>query len=194
MSDVRSLALALVLENEGGHKPAGDPNDPGGDTWFGITRRTYPTLPWPPDIAEDQMLEQAKQIYALGSPSMWSVLRCEELPPRVAIVYLDMAVNHGGVNADFTVHGGTEEVPAAPRMLQRAIRRFDKNVVEDGFVGSATLRAANKIESKRLLRELCEVRLERYTEILTFKNYRHTWLTRALFCQQVGLLMAMPDV
>jgi lysozyme family protein len=37
-----SLAIPIVLENEGGY--VDDPNDPGGETNFGISKRSYPNV------------------------------------------------------------------------------------------------------------------------------------------------------
>lgn len=172
----KAIAIELVLHNEGGHKPGGDPNDPGGDTYFGISRTSFPSLPWPPSI------DDASRIYG----RMWDVLSCDALPPGVAIVYLDMAVNHGGVTERFEVHGGTAKIPAAPRMLQRAIRFFVP-IAEDGRVGPQTLAAAKRVDPGALLERLCVIRTLRYAAIDTFPIYGETWSTRLLYSFRVAL-------
>ncbi len=190
MSDVRSLAIDLVLHNEGGHKPGGDPNDPGGDTWYGLSRTSYPHLtPWPPTR------EVAAAIYGL----MFDALHGADLPARVAVFHLDVAVNHGGALpimqdgavAGFTLHGGTEEVPAAPRMLQRALRYFAPRLVEDGDVGPKTLAAAWGIDGKALLRRYFVIRNLRYHAIHTFPANGEGWSERMAYSFQVALLMTV---
>ena len=42
MSSSFDLAIPIVLENEGGY--INDPNDPGGETKYGISKRSYPAL------------------------------------------------------------------------------------------------------------------------------------------------------
>ena len=50
------LAIPIVLENEGGY--VNDPDDPGGETKYGISKRSYPAL----DI-KNLTVEQATAIY-----------------------------------------------------------------------------------------------------------------------------------
>lgn len=51
-----SLAIPVVLENEGGY--VNNPNDPGGETKYGICKRSYPLV----DI-KNLTVEQATAIY-----------------------------------------------------------------------------------------------------------------------------------
>jgi len=78
-------ALKFVLKWEGGY--ANDPNDPGGETKFGICKRSYPEL----DISK-LTLEQAKEIYY---KNYWLKSGCDELPYPFNIIVFDTAVNMG---------------------------------------------------------------------------------------------------
>jgi len=78
-------ALKFVLKWEGGY--ANDPNDPGGETKFGICKRSYPEL----DISK-LTLEQAKEIYY---KNYWLKSGCDELPYPFNIIVFDTAVNIG---------------------------------------------------------------------------------------------------
>jgi lysozyme family protein len=91
-------ALALVLKHEGGwsnHKA-----DPGGATMRGITQRTYDTyrrgqgLPKQTvrDIATDELRDIYKSMY-------WDVIQADKLPPALALVAFDCAVNQGPARA-----------------------------------------------------------------------------------------------
>lgn len=78
-------AVAFVLRHEGGH--VDDPADPGGETKFGISKRSYPAL----DIAALTEAE-ARAIYRRD---WWEPLGCADLPPLTAWALLDTAINVG---------------------------------------------------------------------------------------------------
>jgi len=78
-------ALKFVLKWEGGY--SNDPNDPGGETKFGICKRSYPEL----NISK-LTLEQAKEIYY---KNYWLKSGCDELPYPFNIIVFDTAVNMG---------------------------------------------------------------------------------------------------
>ena len=78
-------AIKFVLKWEGGY--SNDPNDPGGETKYGISKRSYPEL----DISK-LTLKQAKEIYY---QNYWLKSGCDELPFPFNIVVFDTAVNMG---------------------------------------------------------------------------------------------------
>jgi len=78
-------ALKFVLKWEGGY--SNDPRDPGGETKYGISKRSYPEL----DISK-LTLKQAKEIYY---QNYWLKCGCDELPYPFNIVVFDTAVNMG---------------------------------------------------------------------------------------------------
>lgn len=79
------LAIERVLSHEGGY--INDPKDSGGETKFGISKRSYPNE----DIAS-LTRERACEIYRRD---FWGKLGLNELPYPVALVVFDAAVNHG---------------------------------------------------------------------------------------------------
>lgn len=78
-------AFQIVVGIEGGY--VNDPQDPGGETKFGISKRAYPAL----DIAA-LTLEQAQQIYLRD---YWDACGCDTMPWERALCVFDMAVNQG---------------------------------------------------------------------------------------------------
>lgn len=78
-------ALALVLKFEGGY--VNDPDDPGGETKYGISKRSYPNV----DI-RNLTPELAGTIY---QNDYWGPAGCAHLTPGMAVVVFDSAVNVG---------------------------------------------------------------------------------------------------
>jgi lysozyme family protein len=78
-------AIKFVLYHEGGY--VNDPNDPGGETKFGISKKAYPAL----DI-RNLTEEQARGIY---KKDYWQPSRADTLDDSLALVHFDTAVNMG---------------------------------------------------------------------------------------------------
>jgi lysozyme family protein len=119
------IAIAFVLKMEGNYTL--DPNDPGGETKFGISHKAYPNL----DIG-NLTEEQAKAIYLRD---YWQPCQCDQLPTAFAISVFDTAVNQG--------------VGKAKRLLQIAL-----DVTVDGVIGDKTISSAfkaNKYQAKKFL-------------------------------------------
>jgi lysozyme family protein len=108
-------AFAVVIGHEGGY--VDNPHDPGGETKFGISRRSYPKL----DI-RNLTLDQARTIYRAD---YWAKAYCDQMPPALALLQFDSAVNNG--------------IGQAARFLQLAL-----GVTADGIIGPATLAALKK--------------------------------------------------
>ena len=112
--------IEQVLEHEGGY--VNDPNDLGGETNFGITKRFYPDV----DI-KNLTKEQAKKIY---HQDYWRRNKCDEIPSNLRHIYFDMCVNQGR--------------KTAVRVLQRAANAKGADLEVDGGLGPATLSALRK--------------------------------------------------
>ena len=78
-------AIDFVLKWEGGY--VHDPLDPGGETNFGISKKSYPDL----DI-KNLTKEQAVEIY---KRDYWLATKCDTLPYPLDIIVFDTAVNMG---------------------------------------------------------------------------------------------------
>lgn len=77
-------AIANLREWEG--FGGNDPDDPGGETVFGIARTFHPNIPWPPTW------EQAKTIYLTD---YWIKGDCDSLPFPMDVIHFDSCVNPG---------------------------------------------------------------------------------------------------
>lgn len=77
--------LAFVLKWEGGY--CDDKDDPGGETKYGICKRSFPSL----DI-KNLTVEQAGEIYR---EHYWKRAGCDALPAGLDLAAFDVAVNTG---------------------------------------------------------------------------------------------------
>jgi lysozyme family protein len=124
-------AFEYLMYHEGGY--SNDHNDAGGETKFGISKRSYPNL----DI-KNLTRDQACQIYFVD---FWMKCKCENLEDEnIATKFFDLAVHAG--------------IPQAVRLIQRALRAAGYPVIEDGLIGPITLAAINKSDPTDLLAAL----------------------------------------
>lgn len=82
-------AFKALIDHEGGY--VNHPKDPGGETKFGITKRSYPHL-----NIRDLTLDDARAIYRRD---FWDRLQCDALPVAARFQVFDAAVNSGPGNA-----------------------------------------------------------------------------------------------
>ena len=79
------FAFDFLIGAEGGY--VDHPADPGGATKYGISQRAYPNE----DIA-NLTLDRAKELYRRD---YWQAIGADTLPPELALVAFDAAVNNG---------------------------------------------------------------------------------------------------
>ena len=149
-----------VIRNEGDY--VFDKNDPGGETKFGISKRSYPAL-----NIRDLTLEDAKKIYYRD---FWLKGRFEEiLDDLVSTQVFDLSVNLG--------------IRAAVIVLQRALRSVGKTVQEDGLMGSETLLATMYSEPRCLSAAIKSEAAGYYRQIAannpSQQKFLKGWLNRA---------------
>lgn len=142
-------AFEKLIGHEGGY--SNDPNDPGGETKFGISKRSYPHL----DIAA-LTLHDAKLIYRRD---FWDKCRCEDMLPDLRFAVFDGAVNSG--------------VTQSVKWLQLAL-----GVDADGVVGPITLGAAKNQPGYITAARYNGVRLEFMTRLKTWPLYGAGWARR----------------
>lgn len=142
-------AFAVVIGHEGGY--VFHPEDPGGETKYGISKRAYPHV----DIAR-LTLDDARAIYRRD---YWEPARCHELPDALALQVFDAAVNHG--------------VRSAAKMLQSAV-----GADVDGVIGPQTMAAAWRTNPVRAAIRFNAARLEFYTTLPTFASFGRGWTRR----------------
>lgn len=143
-------AFDRLIGNEGGY--VNNPADPGGETNWGISKRSYPTL-------EIKALtrDQAKSIYRRD---FWDRGQMDQLPEAVAFQVFDAAVNHG--------------IETAVRLLQRAA-----SVADDGHIGPATLAAIRRMTVTDLLMLIIAERLDYWRKLTTWGRFGAGWAGRA---------------
>ena len=117
-------AFEELLELEGGY--VNDPQDPGGETKYGISKQSYPDE----DIA-NLTAARAKAIYCRD---YWVPLRLDELHPSVAKEVFEVSIN--------TSRPGLRRSMGV-KLLQRALNFLGSGVTEDGLIGPETLTAAD---------------------------------------------------
>jgi lysozyme family protein len=152
------LAVKTVIDHEGGY--VNDPQDPGGETKYGISRRSYPNL----DIRE-LTPEQAIAIYWRD---WWTAFRYGAIRSYpIAAKVFDLAVNIGPVKAH--------------KLLQEAINRSSPPPIKtDGILGPITINAINTHTNPPFL--LAELKLAAvgYYLVLDKPRYLSGWIRRAL--------------
>lgn len=143
-------AIDRTLGHEAGY--VNDPTDPGGETKWGISKRSYPHL-----NIKELTREQAIDIYRRD---FWDVLEAADtLPGAVAFQVLDFAVHSG--------------IGTAIRYLQRAV-----GVADDGHWGPASRAAlATMTESDVVLRFVAE-RLDFMTRLKNWPTAGRGWARR----------------
>jgi len=111
-------ALAHVLKWEGGY--SSDPNDPGGETNFGISKRAHPN-----EDIKNLTVERAGQIYRL---EYWNRIGADNLPAALALMAFDGAVNQGvtRMNGWLAQTHSVDELAALRAMRYATVGNFDR--------------------------------------------------------------------
>ncbi len=138
-----------VLSHEGGY--SNDPRDPGGETKFGISKRSYPAV--------DIKALTRPQAIAIYERDFWQRVQGDKLPRPFVFQALDAAVNHGIGNA--------------VRWMQRAA-----GVADDGIIGPLTMAAVARREPADLVLLFNAERLEFYAMLGKFDVYGRGWVNR----------------
>lgn len=141
--------IERVLGHEGGY--VNNPADPGGETRWGIAKRSYPNL-----NIKALTREAAIEIY---HRDFWERVHGDELPQALAFQALDAAVNHGIGNA--------------VRWLQSAA-----GVAPDGFFGPVTRAGIRALSENDLLLRFNGIRLDFYTRLSTWPVFGRGWARR----------------
>jgi lysozyme family protein len=148
-----SLAIPIVLENEGGY--VNDPLDPGGETNFGISKRSYPTV----DI-KNLTKEEATAIYLRDFWKFGGII--------------DQSV----ANKVFDSYVNMEHI--AIFLLQEIVLQVVK---PDGIYGEVTEDAVNRMDPNALLTAYRAKLEQHYRNIVLAKpeemKFLDGWLRRA---------------
>lgn len=148
-----SDAFERLIGHEGGY--VNHPDDPGGETNWGITKRTARESGYTGSM-RDLTRDVAKDIYY---DAYWMRARCDEFDGAIAFQVFDAAVNHGIGNAI--------------RFLQRAA-----GVADDGAVGPVTMTAVKSMSVTDVLARFNAARLNFYTKLSTWPSFGKGWVRR----------------
>jgi len=153
MTNLSEYAIDKLLQHEG--KYSNDPNDRGGETYCGITRKNFPSLfLWTlldQGQQEEVLLLHVHKFYE----SWWFDIGAEQISDdKLAVEYFLASVNCGKHKA--------------VKMLQRSLNLLSRDgkdylmVGEDGIFGNNTHTAMSRLVAKRgdgLLRKMFNVQL-----------------------------------
>lgn len=166
MSSNFDIAFQDVIGLEGGY--VNDPDDPGGETKYGISKRSYPQV----DI-KNLSLEQAKQIYYRD---FWLRMLLDRVESsKICNEIFEQGVNMGRSKA-------IEHV-------QKSARMIGLDVFVDGYVGEQTVKAIGDIirrgASDPFMKCMNGFQFMWYVDIVTNKStqkkYFVGWLKRVSF-------------
>ena len=148
--------IDVVLEHEGGY--VNDPKDPGGETNFGIAKRSHPD-----EDIKNLTKEDAKRIYY---QDYWMKNRVPQIPDQLKHIYFDMCVNQGRSRA--------------VKILQQTANAKGAGLIVDGGLGPKTVGALENVELERVR----AYRIKYYADLVTRKpnleKFYFGWFRRAL--------------
>jgi len=142
-------AFEKLIGHEGGY--VNHPNDPGGETKYGISKRAYPNV----DI-KNLSLDQAMRIY---KTDYWIGAGCQDVDPVLAFHLFDAAVNSG--------------VLQAKKWLQQAL-----GVEADGQIGPKTRATLAAIDPLVVVARYNGVRLNFMASLGTWPSFSKGWARR----------------
>jgi hypothetical protein len=93
MKESFDRALAFVLLWEGGH--SNDPDDAGGETYRGVSRKKNPQWPGWEFVDKKDFVTADKEIEAFYKGNYWNMCACDDLSYPFDMVVFDTAVNMG---------------------------------------------------------------------------------------------------
>lgn len=142
-------AFDRLIGHEGGYSSI--KADPGGETNFGISKRSYPS-----EDIKGMTLARAKAIY---KRDFWGAVGCDAVPEGIKFDLFDMAVNSG--------------VKAAIRTLQESV-----GATPDGALGPLTLQAINSMPQARMAARFNGHRLAYMASLSTWPAFGRGWARR----------------
>jgi lysozyme family protein len=142
-------AFDALIGHEGGY--VNDPRDPGGETNWGISKRSYPAV-----NIKALTRDGAKAIY---KRDFWDKVRGDELPYPVAFNLFDGAVNSGVIRSIMWMQAAA-------------------GVADDGKFGPITLGAILAADPDRLAARYNGLRLKFMTDLSTWPTFGKGWARR----------------
>lgn len=171
-----ATALSDTLAHEGGWSD--NPNDPGGATFKGVTKKAWEAYVGHKVTKRELRNLSISQISEFYYRKYWLKAGCHGLPSGIDVLIFDIAVNSGSSRAGI--------------MLQDSINRLSSvKLTKDGIVGPKTRTMAARIDVFDLIDAIAFRRLTFYSQLRTFKFFKNGWRKRAIstavFAAQVAL-------
>lgn len=138
-----------VIRHEAGY--VNNPNDPGGETKWGISKRSYPRL-----VIKELTEEDAFNIY---ERDFWNRIGADKLPDGISYQLFDFAVNSG--------------IETAIRYFQRSLR-----IADDGFFGPVSYQKASVTTESDMIMNLNAERLDYMTRLKNWPDASKGWARR----------------
>ena len=150
-------ALAMVLRHEGGF--VNHPNDPGGMTNKGITKKVYDAYMGKVTTEQEMKDMPDHHVAEIYRKQYWDRVNGDKLASGLDISIFDWAVNSG---------------------CGRAVKALQKCVgaKQDGGLGPLTLLAVGGKAPKELIEMISVERETFYRKLKTFKHFGKGWLRR----------------
>ena len=160
--------LEAILHHEGGY--VNHPQDPGGETNLGVTKRVYEEWGGNKDM-KDLLVEDVAPIY---KKNYWDRVKGDSLPSGLDICIFDFGVNAGPGRA--------------AKYIQTQI-----GTIADGGIGPNTLAKLNEYLSKtpieKAIRDYQSVRQDYYEQLSTFATFGKGWTRRVQETTKMALEM-----
>lgn len=142
-------AFDRTIGSEGNY--SNNPNDPGGETKFGISKRAYPNL-----IIKELTEEDAFNIY---KRDFWDKIAADRLGDGISFQLFDFAVNSG--------------IETSIRYFQRAL-----GVADDGYFGPVSMAKAAITSETDMIMRLNAERLDFMTRLKNWDSFSRGWARR----------------
>lgn len=159
--DVFPNSLEVILHHEGGW--SNHPQDPGKMTNLGVTRKVWERWQGYSVSESDMRSLTPERVAPLYRAQYWNALKCDDLPPPVALCVFDFGVNAG--------------VSRAARLLQQCV-----GSPMDGQIGKQTIAKVDAFIAERGVPELVRVyqnaRRGYYKKLHHFDTFGRGWLRR----------------
>jgi len=165
-----TVAVERLLEKEGGY--VNDPNDPGGETMWGLSTRRYPEL----DI-RSLSRDDASRLY---QRDFWNPLydRIETQALGTKLLELTVHLPHGDTRPFY------ETDMTGVRLVQQALHVLGHTVEVDGRFGPQTLLAVRLMNPHALLEAVKVQQVKHYAQLVaanqSLRPFLLGWLRRAV--------------
>jgi hypothetical protein len=163
-----SRCVAVTLAYEGGF--CDNPDDPGGATNFGITKRTLEAFLGHAVTVDDVRGMSSSTAIEIYRANYWNQMRCGDLPAGVDLMVFDFGVNSG--------------TATAIKALQGLVR-----VAQDGAIGPVTLGAVANASAPMLVTGLGQARMAYLRGLPAFADFGDGWTNRVTDVQQKAQTM-----